>query len=131
MRKTCPSLWPLLTFPRSLAKIGLGFNDIVEEIPVQIHNSLYANALLHEIEDTKGVSGLDFERLDLSSNPFLERNLDNLIECMLMQLCLQLLLTVFADIEDLVAEQNKYQYWQRTVQRQEAQKAAYAKKKVC
>jgi translation initiation factor 3 subunit H len=115
-----------------LAKIGLGFNDIVEEIPVQIHNSLYANALLHEIEDSKGVSGLDFERLDLSSNPFLERNLDNLIECMhtLARFFHSALLTLLPDIEDLVAEQNKYQYWQRTVQRQEAQKAAYAKKKV-
>jgi len=69
--------------------------------------------MLYELEEVKGVGGLDFERLDLSANPFLERNLDSLIEYM----------------DDLVAEQNKYQYWQRTVQRQEAQKAAYNKKK--
>lgn len=65
----------------SLLKTGLSFNDIVEEIPVVIHNSHYVNAFLHELEDSKPISGLDFERLDLATNPFLERNLDYLIEC--------------------------------------------------
>jgi len=69
--------------------------------------------MLYELEDAKGVSGIDFERLDLTTNPFLERNFDNLLEY----------------IDDLLAEQGKYQYWQRSVQRQEAQKAAYLKRK--
>jgi len=97
----------------ALLKTGLSFNDIVEEIPIVMHNSHYVNAFLHELEDSKPLSGLDFERLDLASNPFLERNLDYLIEY----------------IDDLAAEQSKFQYWQRTVQRQEVQKALYLKKK--
>jgi translation initiation factor 3 subunit H len=69
-----------------LTKLGLSFNDIVEEIPVTIHNSRLSNAMLYELEEVKGVGGLDFERLDLSANPFLERNLDSLIECMIVAL---------------------------------------------
>jgi len=84
----------------SLTKSGLSFNDIFEELPIKIHNSHLINGLLMELEENN-VTPCDFDRLDLSTNPFLEKNLEFLIEC----------------IDDLSAEQNKYQYYQKNLHR--------------
>jgi len=95
----------------ALIKTGLTFNDILDEIPVEIHNSHVINALLYEMDDFN--TGLDFERLNLSSNPFLEKHLESLIET----------------VDVFTQEQNKFQFWQRNLSRQETQKAAYLQKK--
>jgi len=58
-------------------------------------------------------SGLDFERLNLSSNPFLEKHLESLTET----------------VDMLTQMQNKFQFWQKNISRQDAQKAAYLLKK--
>jgi len=89
----------------SLTKSGLSFNDIFEKLPIKIHNSHLVNGLLMELEENN-VAPCDFDRLDLSTNPFLEKNLEFLIEC----------------IDDLSAEQNKYQYYQKNLQRLANQK---------
>jgi len=89
----------------SLTKSGLSFNDIFEELPIKIHNSHLVNGLLMELEENN-VAPCDFDRLDLSTNPFLEKNLEFLIEC----------------IDDLSTEQNKYQYYQKNLQKQANQK---------
>jgi len=96
----------------SLTKAAVTYNDIFEEIPVKIHNSSLITAFLCELED-QGSMESDFDRLDLSTNPFLERNLEFLIEC----------------LDDLGVEQNKFQYHQRSVQRQQAQQAAWLQKR--
>jgi len=96
----------------NLIKTGLTFNDILDEIPVEIHNSHVINALLYELEDSFN-SGLDFERLNLSSNPFLEKHLESLTET----------------VDMLTQLQNKYQFWQKNMSKQDAQKAAYLLKK--
>lgn len=85
----------------SLNKSGLSFNDIFQEIPIQIHNTLMGSALLWELEDSISLTA-DFDKLDLSTNPFLEKNLEFLIEY----------------IDDLAAEQNRFQYWQRNAEKQ-------------
>jgi hypothetical protein len=54
----------------SAASAAVTPSDIMEEVPIEIHNSSMINALLYEIGE-KGDSGCDFDRLDLSSNPFL------------------------------------------------------------
>jgi hypothetical protein len=53
----------------SAASAAVTPSDIMEEVPIEIHNSSMINALLYEIGE-KGDSGCDFDRLDLSSNPF-------------------------------------------------------------
>jgi translation initiation factor 3 subunit H len=85
-----------------LSKAHVSFNDIYEEIPIKIHNSLLVTAFLMELEEA-GNMDCDFERFNLSTNPFLEKNLETLIE----------------SLDDLTAEQTKFQYWQKNVQRQQ------------
>jgi len=85
----------------SFEEAGLTFNDIFEQIPIKIHNSYLINALLYDMKDTDATSAT-FERLNLSSNPFLEKNLEFINEC----------------LDDLSTEQTKYQLYLRNVQRQ-------------
>jgi len=96
----------------SLSKGNVSYDDIFEEIPVKIHNSSLITAFLTELEE-QGTMESDFDRLDLSTNPFMERNLEFLIEC----------------LDDLGVEQNKFQYHQRAVQRQQAQQSAWLQKR--
>jgi translation initiation factor 3 subunit H len=96
----------------SLAKAGVSYNDIFEEIPIKIHNSLLIKALLMELGQDTSIES-DFERLNLSTNPFLEKNLEFLIEC----------------LDDLGMEQNKFQYHQRAVQRQQVQQTTWLQKR--
>jgi len=96
----------------SLVKSGVSYDDIFEEVHVKIHNSSLITAFLAELEESRRVES-DFERLDLSTNPFLERNLEFLIEC----------------LDDLGGEQNKFQYHQRSLQRQTAQQSAWLQKR--
>jgi len=96
----------------SLSKANVSYNDIFEEIPVRIHNSPLIKALLLELEQEGNIES-DFERLNLSMNPFMEKNLEFLIEC----------------LDDLGVEQNKFQYHQRSIQRQQAQQAAWLQKR--
>jgi len=95
-----------------IARIGLSFDDIFEEIPIKIHNNLLTKALLWELDEYAEMDP-DFERLELSTNPFLEKNLEFLIEC----------------LDDLSQEQNKFTYHQRTVQRQLQQQAQWLQKR--
>jgi len=96
----------------SLSKANVSYNDIFEEIPVRIHNSPLIKALLLELEQEGNIES-DFERLNLSMNPFMEKNLEFLIEC----------------LDDLGVEQNKFQYHQRSIQRQQAQQVAWLQKR--
>jgi len=96
----------------ALTKHGLSFDDIFEEIPIKIHNSLLTKALLWELDEVAEMDP-EFERLDISTNPFLEKNLEFLIEC----------------LDDLSQEQNKFTYHQRTVQRQQLQQLQWKQKR--
>jgi translation initiation factor 3 subunit H len=90
----------------------VSYKDIFEEIPIRIHNSLLSSALLYELQEAGAES--DFEKLDLSTNPFLEKNLEFLVEC----------------LDDLSSEQTKFQYYQRNVQRQLVQQNQWLQKRV-
>jgi translation initiation factor 3 subunit H len=85
----------------SFEEAGLSFSDIFEQIPIKIHNSHLISALLYDMKDSD-VTSAHFERLNLSTNPFLEKTLEFLTEC----------------LDDLATEQNKYQYYQKNLQRQ-------------
>jgi len=96
----------------SLSKGGVSYNDIFEEISVKIHNSFLIKAFLHEFEEDPDIES-DFKKLNLSTNPFLEKNLEFLIEC----------------LDDLGVEQNKFQSHQRAAQRQQIQQTAWLQKR--
>jgi len=87
---------------------------IFEEIPVTFKNPGLVKALLYDIADGKHgeyegvgdattVNGLDctFDRLDLSTNPYLEKHLEYLCSW----------------VDDLSAEQHKFQYYTRNLAR--------------
>eukprot|EP01102_Stenamoeba_stenopodia_P002380 TRINITY_DN121_c0_g1_i1.p1 TRINITY_DN121_c0_g1~~TRINITY_DN121_c0_g1_i1.p1 ORF type:complete len:349 (+),score=97.74 TRINITY_DN121_c0_g1_i1:209-1255(+) len=99
----------------SLRKSNVSFQDIFEEVPIQLRNSNLSNAALYELEDSPlwDPKANIFDSLDLSTNPFLEKNLEFLIEY----------------IDDLSVEQNRFQYYQRNVQRQQAQLALWLQKR--
>jgi len=66
----------------SLASIEgapIATSGIFEEVPIRIHNSHVFRALLHELAEKDDLD-CDFDRLDLGTNPFLEKNLQFLIE---------------------------------------------------
>lgn len=104
----------------SLTKGNISFDDVFEEVPVRIHNSILVNAFLGDLEvqsqtnaNSNNVLNCEFDRLDLSTNPFIERNLEFLIDSM----------------DELSTEQTKFRYFQNNLQRQQVQQAAWLQKR--
>ena len=90
--------------------------NIFEEIPITFKNPGLVQAFLYDVADGKhgdfeagedangnAVAGLDctFDRLDLSTNPYLEKHLEYLCTW----------------VDDLAAEQHKFQYYTRSLAR--------------
>jgi len=92
---------------------NMTFNDIFEEVPIRIHNPQLINALLYDMEGSDILSA-HFERLNLGFGPFLEKNLEFLAE----------------SLDDLASEQSKFQYYQKSLQRQQAQIQAHRQKRI-
>ncbi|KAI9490235.1 hypothetical protein BDB00DRAFT_563549 [Zychaea mexicana] len=110
----------------SLAKAKLSFSTIFEELPIKVHNSHLVTMMLHNIEMPKldasrlrspatfvhNNTELDeakplspnFDVLDLELDPFMQKNLEYLLDC--------------SDVQQ--QELNNYQYWQRSVAREQA-----------
>lgn len=61
---------------------GLSWKDVFVEIPVTIHNSPLAVALMADLENSTGINQLDFDRLTMGAAPILEKNLEFLNDCM-------------------------------------------------
>ncbi|XP_010913059.1 eukaryotic translation initiation factor 3 subunit H isoform X2 [Elaeis guineensis] len=91
----------------------LSWVDVFEEIPIKVSNSALISAFMTELEPDSPVTQCDYDRLKLSTAPYMERNLEFLIECM----------------EDLNSEQNKFQYYYRNLSRQQAQQQAWLQKR--
>eukprot|EP00245_Coleochaete_scutata_P016900 TRINITY_DN8078_c0_g1_i1.p1 TRINITY_DN8078_c0_g1~~TRINITY_DN8078_c0_g1_i1.p1 ORF type:complete len:340 (-),score=78.77 TRINITY_DN8078_c0_g1_i1:576-1595(-) len=96
-----------------LREVNLSWQGIFEEIPVKIANSTLVSALMNGLEKDDPVTQCDFDRFGLSTHPFMEKNLEFLIECM----------------DDLSMEQQKVQFYNRNVARQEAQRMAWLQKR--
>ncbi|RUS25138.1 hypothetical protein BC938DRAFT_472579, partial [Jimgerdemannia flammicorona] len=119
----------LIPSSHSLVKSKLSFSTIFEELPIVVHNSHLVTALLHELDmplaDPAKLRSLtsfndaavsirlaeenspltpNFEVLDLELDPFMEKNLEDLLDC----------------TEAQHQEQNNYMYWQRSVAREQA-----------
>ena len=102
-----------------IADKSLSWSEIVTETPVTVRNSALAAAVFGELtaetlrEEEGGVVQSDLDRLRLSTNPFLERSLEFLSECM----------------DDLASEQQKVAFYQRNVSRQQLQQAQWLQKR--
>ena len=97
-----------------IAERNLPWNDIFTEIPVTVTSSALAGAVLSLTSGAGAMAGqADFDQLGLSTNPFLEKNLEFLNECM----------------DDLASEGQKVAYPARAVARQQSQQAAWVQKR--
>jgi len=76
----------------------LSAEEIFEEIPIEITNSNLFTVLIEDFKERNGGKlDVDFDRLNLSTNPYLEKNFEFLIE----------------EVDNLVNEQQKMQAEQR------------------
>jgi len=99
----------------SFAQMDIQSENILEEIPIHIHNSHLVGALLTDFDSQAQVSepiktiDSEFERLDLSVNPYLEKNLE--------YLCLF--------VDDIIQEHNKVRDHERQLAKQRTQQAKW------
>ena len=91
---------------------SLKYSEVLEEVPIRLHNSGLINAFLFE-QRQKETSTCDFDRLDLSTNPFLEKNLEFLCEW----------------VDDLSMEMSRFQNYERQSQRQKAEQQRWIQKR--
>ncbi len=92
-------------------------SDVLEEIPIKIRNPGIATALLVDLGGSSStaadkdhlVEDCDFERLDLSTQRYLEKNLELLCSW----------------VDDLASEQWKFQNYSRNLQRQKNEQARW------
>jgi len=96
-----------------LTEKGLAWTDVFAEIPVQVRNSTLVSTLMREVAPAGPMTQVDYDRLVLSTNPFLEKNLEFLVDCM----------------DDLAYEAQRVSQHQRNVQRLEAQRAQWIQKR--
>jgi translation initiation factor 3 subunit H len=97
----------------ALSKSAISWQDIFEEIPISISNSTLHSVLMQELETDQAANQADFDRLVLSTNPYLEKNLEFLSEC----------------IDDLQQEQQKISFFNRNAARQQQQQAQWLQKR--
>ncbi|EER30061.1 hypothetical protein D8B26_007347 [Coccidioides posadasii str. Silveira] len=119
----------------NLQKSNLRYQDIFVELPVQIHNSHLLTSYLHQLPSPPPAENLDlppslaaltngplassslltpnFDNLALSIDPFLEKNCDMLLE----------------SIETHHTENNNFQYYQRSLAREQTKIAAWQAKR--
>ena len=89
------------------------WKDIFEEIPIKVHNTALSSALLAEIEPPTLAKQIDFDKLNLSVAPALEKNLEFVNDC----------------LDDAVSEQQKVSMYHRSVARQQQQQAQWLQKR--
>lgn len=76
--------------------------NILQELPLKIRNPGLIHALMYDLNSSKNGMNCDFDRLDLSTNPYLEKNLEYLCDW----------------VDDLANEQQKFMFYARSTARQ-------------
>mmetsp|Transcript_15706 Transcript_15706/g.43938 ORF Transcript_15706/g.43938 Transcript_15706/m.43938 type:complete len:341 (-) Transcript_15706:202-1224(-) len=97
----------------AMRNAGVNWQDIFQEIPIHVHNSSLATALMGQLAPTAPALQCDFDRLVLSAEPLLEKNLEFVTEC----------------LDDMMAEQSKVAVYHRNAARQQAQMAQWLQKR--
>lgn len=86
--------------PEGTAKV----EAFLEEVPIEVTNADFVHVFLKDVEEEKGAEvNVEPDRLDLSTNNFLEKNLEYLVD----------------EVDNLEAEQHKMQYHQRQLHKQQ------------
>jgi len=85
-----------------LAEKNFSFQDIFEQVPVELKTSNLEKALLHHLELDEQLTD-QYEAFDMATDDFMEKNLDGLLQCVI----------------DLQREQNSHSQWQRNISRLE------------
>jgi translation initiation factor 3 subunit H len=100
---------------RSFAEFDVSSSEILEEIPIKVHNSHLVHAFLYELREhnTSGGMQCHFDRLSLTANPFVEKNLGIMADC----------------IDQYAADQAKFMFHQRQVGRQRQSQQAFKNKR--
>jgi len=88
----------------SLQEHNFSFNDLFEEIPIRLRTSGLGEAFLWQLDSYPQIQD-QAESLDLSSNDFMQKNLEGLMYC----------------LTDFQKEQNVFASWQRNITRLEQQ----------
>eukprot|EP00884_Botryococcus_braunii_P000227 jgi/Botrbrau1/10204/Bobra.116_1s0020.1 len=96
-----------------LKAANVSWQDVFEEIPVHIHNSVLASALMLQIEPQTFATQGDFDRLGLNATPMVEKSVEFLNDC----------------LEEVLVEQQKVSYHHRNVARQQQQLAQWQQKR--
>ena len=78
----------------TMRNAGVTWKDVFEEIPIHVHNSSLATALMAQLAPTAPALQCDFDRLTLSSEPLLEKNLEFINE----------------SLDDMMSEQSKVRF---------------------
>lgn len=92
-------------------RAGIEASDVVEEVPIKVHNSNLIHGFLYELREYKEMN-CDFDRLNQSTNAYLTKNMSAMSQC----------------IDEYISEQGKFQYHQRQCTRQKKQQTAYKEK---
>lgn len=98
---------------KDLREANVTWKEVFVEIPIKINNSQLCQALLAELEPDSVATQGDFDRLNLSAAPFLEKNVESLMSC----------------VDDLVTEQGKVTKYHKDVARQAQQTANWLQKR--
>lgn len=88
-----------------------GFEDLLEELPVVLRSSQLASALIEDLR-ADASSSETFDHLDLSTHQYLEQHVRSLMDC----------------VDELSNETQRYHNYQRSVARQEQQRAEAEKR---
>eukprot|EP00124_Ichthyophonus_hoferi_P003826 Ihof_evm3s361 gene=Ihof_evmTU3s361 len=98
--------------PESIKNHKLTHDQVFEELPIVIHNGALVQSLLLELNDPSMMPDT-YDRMDLAVHPYLEKNLEFLIECG----------------DELNQEQSKYQFYLRNVSRQQQQQQQFMQRR--
>ena len=96
----------------SLSRHNFTHRDILEELPFEVYNSHLVTSLLHSIESP--VLSPNYDTLDLSVDPYLEKNLEYVID----------------RVDEWTYEQGNLQYFQRQLGREQTKIATWQAKRV-
>lgn len=98
---------------KDLREANVTWKEVFVEIPIKVHNSLLTQALISELQPDSIATQGDFDRLNLSVAPFLERNVESLMEC----------------VDDVMNEQQKVTQYHKNVARQAQAQATWLQKR--
>ncbi|ODQ66205.1 eukaryotic translation initiation factor 3 subunit 3 [Nadsonia fulvescens var. elongata DSM 6958] len=102
---------------KNLVEKELSYHDILEEVPVEIHNSHLVTLLLQNLSTQQPESSFTlnstFNSLDITIDPYLEKTMES----------------IFDSIDDFHYDQGNYNYYQRQLAREQSKISQWQQKR--